>query len=193
MKFKVLSAVTTTLFIACGEAPSSAFQEPIADGPALDRSAFRADEVERYIVVFGSDVADPRASAAELARRHNGTIVHSYVHALQGFAMIADANALEALRNHGDVFYAERDAVVGINETQTNVTWGIDRIDQMDLPLSDTYSYEVSGEGVNVYVLDTGIRTTHVEFGGRASGVFTAILDGNGGTMTRSGVSKRNP
>ncbi|HEX8908325.1 MAG TPA: S8 family serine peptidase, partial [Anaeromyxobacteraceae bacterium] len=36
------------------------------------------------------------------------------------------------------------------------------------------------GAGVNAYVIDTGLRATHVQFGGRAAGAFTAVSDGNG-------------
>jgi subtilisin family serine protease len=63
--------------------------------------------------------------------------------------------------------------------TQNNPPWGLDRIDQRNLPLSGTYTYNWSGSGVRVYVIDTGIRTTHSQFGGRASNVFDAF-GGNG-------------
>jgi subtilisin family serine protease len=67
-----------------------------------------------------------------------------------------------------------------ISTTQTNPPLGLDRIDQVALPLSGTYSSTATGAGVNAYIIDTGIRTTHSEFGGRATGDFTAIADGNG-------------
>jgi subtilisin family serine protease len=65
-----------------------------------------------------------------------------------------------------------------INVTQTGATWGLDRIDQRSLPLSTTYSYTTTGSGVNVYVIDTGIRRTHNDFGGRAFVGFDSVGDG---------------
>jgi subtilisin family serine protease len=63
--------------------------------------------------------------------------------------------------------------------TQTNPPWGLDRIDQRNLPLNATYNYNWTGSGVRAYIIDTGIRTSHTQFGGRASAVFDA-LGGNG-------------
>src|SRR6185436_6072602 len=74
----------------------------------------------------------------------------------------------------------EADAVVSGSGVQPSPTWGLDRIDQRALPLYRSYVYATSGAGVSVYIIDSGIRTTHVEFGGRASGAFTAINDGKG-------------
>nr|5WSL_A Chain A, keratinase [Meiothermus taiwanensis WR-220]5WSL_B Chain B, keratinase [Meiothermus taiwanensis WR-220]5WSL_C Chain C, keratinase [Meiothermus taiwanensis WR-220] len=65
--------------------------------------------------------------------------------------------------------------------TQTGATWGLDRIDQRTLPLSGTFTYSNTGSGVNAYIIDTGIRVSHSEFGGRATAVFDAIGDGQNG------------
>ena len=59
-------------------------------------------------------------------------------------------------------------------------SWGLDRIDQLDLPLSNSYEYQSRGTGVHAYIVDSGIRTSHVEFGGRATADFSVIDDGNG-------------
>ncbi|HET9530168.1 MAG TPA: S8 family peptidase, partial [Blastocatellia bacterium] len=67
---------------------------------------------------------------------------------------------------------------IELNVTQNNPPWGLDRIDQRDRPLSATYTYTRNGAGVNVYIIDTGIRRTHTQFGGRAVIGFDAINDG---------------
>jgi serine protease len=64
--------------------------------------------------------------------------------------------------------------------SQPNATWGLDRIDQRNLPLNATYNYDTNAVNVDVYIIDTGIRAAHVEFGGRVTNGYTAVSDGNG-------------
>jgi subtilisin family serine protease len=91
--------------------------------------------------------------------------------------------AVDALRRHPLVDYIEQDATVTLNSTQTNATWGIDRIDQRDRPLNGTYTYGLTGSGVRAYIIDTGILGSHQDFGGRVQETgFTAINDGQGST-----------
>jgi PKD repeat protein len=135
-----------------------------------------------YIVVFRDDVTNSSVLARSLVATHNGALEHTYRSAIKGFAGRLSNAAVASLRLHPDVAYVEPDGIVRAVATQTGATWGLDRLDQRDLPLSTTYSYAASGNGVNVYIIDTGIRTTHTEFGGRASSAFDAVGDGNGGT-----------
>ncbi len=135
-----------------------------------------------YIVVFkaGSkaDVVDNAIAAAQnAADRATAPMVvrYRYDAALQGFAGTLPAPALDALRHNPNVEYVEADQVVMIDTTQTGATWGLDRIDQRNLPLNGTYTYNYTGAGVTAYIIDTGIRFTHTQFGGRASKGYDAF------------------
>ncbi|MEV4707725.1 S8 family serine peptidase [Actinoplanes sp. NPDC049316] len=124
-----------------------------------------------YIVVLKSSSAEATnvaASSRALARRYGGSVLADYSAAVRGFH--ADMTALQARRlaAHPAVDYVEQDATVRLADTQTGPVWGLDRIDQPSLPLSKTYTYR-SAAGVTAYVLDTGVRIGHREFGGRAS------------------------
>jgi len=124
----------------------------------------------RYIVVFkaGTPAAEVSA-AAENARGGGGQVDFVYDSALSGFAGNFSEQAIFGLSHNPNVEYIEADQVVAIDATQSPATWGLDRIDQRNLPLSNSYTYNFTGAGVTAYIIDTGIRVTHNEFGGRAS------------------------
>lgn len=135
----------------------------------------------QYIVVFNDDVDDPEERTKVKAQRGNARVTQTYTGALKGFAAELSDEAVAELRNDTDVAYIEQDATISIETTQTGATWGIDRIDQRNRPLSGTYTYTATGAGVRVYIIDTGIRTTHTQFGGRASTVYgSADCHGHG-------------
>ncbi|UJP63781.1 S8 family peptidase [Mongoliitalea daihaiensis] len=95
---------------------------------------------------------------------------------MPGFAVSLTDNQVALLKNDPAVHYIEQDGYVhAYSTTQTNATWGLDRIDQRSLPLNGTYTYTSTGQGVTAYIIDTGIRTDHVEFGGRAQRGFDAF------------------
>jgi subtilisin family serine protease len=137
---------------------------------------------DQYIVVFretavgkksiystGNLAADVDDLADTLTYRHGGSREKTWSRALKGMAVHMTAQQAENLANDPDVALVEQDGVVYANTTQTPVTWGLDRIDQTSLSLDNTYNYTASGANVTAFVIDTGIRITHQEFGGRAT------------------------
>ncbi|MFI7672136.1 S8 family peptidase [Actinophytocola sp. NPDC049390] len=139
---------------------------------------------DSYIVVFDRGAAATRGGvrtmATDLAREHGASIEYTYQHALHGFAGELSERAAKRLAAAPGVAYVEQNATVSTADTQPNPpSWGLDRIDQRDLPLDSGYTYPNSGAGVTAYVIDTGIRTTHSDFGGRASWGTNTTGDGN--------------
>jgi subtilisin family serine protease len=136
----------------------------------------------RYIVVFHGSVADPAAEAAALSRSEGGQLHFTYTRALKGFAATLPDAAVARLRSNPNVAFVEQDQAVSLQQTQqeNQATWGLDRIDQVDLPLDTIYFYGATGLNVTAFIIDTGIRADHVEFTGRVLAGYTAISDGNG-------------
>lgn len=168
-----------------------------AQSPNADRGQDRSRLVrqgpraipDRYIVVLVDDAVIAQGDYAavlgrvqQVTRGRAAVPDHVYAFALRGFSAFMSEEDAVAISSHPLVAYVEEDAVMEAFVTQTNATWGLDRIDQRDRPLSGTYSYTSTGSGVNVYVIDTGIRRTHTQFGSRAFHGFTAINDGRGST-----------
>ncbi|HLL84869.1 MAG TPA: S8 family peptidase [Longimicrobium sp.] len=177
MQFKRLfTAMAASIGLAaCSDVPSGPTLP--ADAPAA-RQAGRASQAipNRYIVVFKRDVSDAPGLARQLVAAHGGTMHHSYQHAIKGFAATLPEGAVAALRRNPNVSFVEQDQRVELVQAGS---WGLDRVDQRDLPLNNSYGYTSTGSGVTAYIIDTGIETSHWEFGGRAWVGYDA-LGGNG-------------
>jgi subtilisin family serine protease len=134
-----------------------------------------------YIVVLNERAGNAdRADARSQAKAHGGRVLNTFGAVLNGFSAKLPDAAVERLRTNPDVAFIEADQRFSIDATQSPATWGLDRIDQRNLPLNNSYTYEATGSGVTAYIIDTGIRSTHSQFGGRVGAGYTAINDGNG-------------
>lgn len=145
----------------------------------------------QYIVVLKEDAATKllrlpvmRAEvvANEMGRGLGFKVLRTYDRALRGFAIKASDRALASVVADPRVDFVEEDGVVRVSGTQSGATWGLDRSDQRDSTLNGIYNYDTTAATVHAYIIDTGIFPGHNDFGGRVSGGFTAIDDGNGTT-----------
>jgi subtilisin family serine protease len=137
----------------------------------------------RYIITLHPGSRDIQSEAARMSKDHRGKVTAVYQSALRGFAVEMQASDIAKLRKDPGVATIEPDQIVSVSGTQSPApSWGLDRIDQRNLPLSHSYTVGPNGSGVHVYIIDTGILRTHVDFGGRAVFGFDAIQDGNGMT-----------
>ncbi|OHU85038.1 MULTISPECIES: S8 family peptidase [Pseudoalteromonas] len=170
---------TLTLAVTLGIASNSYAAQMLSVNPD------RAIE-DQYIVVFDTpsvlSMNDENQVAAyvetqgnSLANKYNVNVKRNFGTALNGVLVNANKKQIEAMLKDGNVKYIEQDQIVTVNPMvgtaadQNGAVWGLDRIDQQDLPLNGVYHYDYDGSGVTAYVIDTGVLVSHNEFGNRAS------------------------
>src|SRR5918912_1819711 len=127
-----------------------------------------------------------------LVSAYGGKAERVFKHAINAYTAEMTEEQAAALSEDLRVAYVEEDGVMYASTVQSGATWGLDRIDQRNLPLSGTYTYNWTGSGVRAYIIDTGIRTTHTQYGGRASAVFDAF-GGNGQDCNGHGTHVAGP
>ncbi|WP_329100818.1 S8 family peptidase [Micromonospora sp. NBC_01699] len=201
-RWRALGVVLTasTLVLATTAIPASAGTDPAATGTgpvsadakgspgsrtagAILRAGGKTAVKDSYIVVFKDSVVSRTAvagKARDVATRAGGRIGHQYSHALRGFEITVNEQAARKIAADPSVAYVEQNHTVSIAGTQTPVpSWGLDRIDQRNRPLDNSYTYPVTGSGVRAYVIDTGIHFAHTDFGGRAVSGYDAVDGGS--------------
>ncbi len=178
---RIFALLLPLALVACQDSsepltPSTA--EPV---PSLSQGQSGSRIPGQYIIVFKEGVTDAPGLARRLTAANGGSLLFTYEHAIKGFAAKLPDAAATALRNNPNVAYVEQDQVMRAIATQSNATWGLDRVDARS-GLDGSYTYNVTGSGVNSYVIDTGILLSHQDFGGRAVTGFDAVTAG--GTAT---------
>ncbi|MEU7925951.1 S8 family serine peptidase [Micromonospora sp. NPDC049107] len=173
-----LVGVATATVLAVG-APALA-AEPVG----VVREAGGATAVpDSYIVVLKDGTVAPHQvgdTAQRLTGRHGGKVARTYGTALRGFEVTVSAAAAARIAADPAVAYVEQNHTVSISGTQANPpSWGLDRIDQRNLPLDSSYTYPNTAGNVHAYIIDTGIRFSHNDFGGRATSGYDAVDGGS--------------
>ncbi|HKR15565.1 MAG TPA: S8 family peptidase [Pyrinomonadaceae bacterium] len=182
----VLAGLCATIFISA----------PVRTQAKKDKLRKSNNKIENsYIVVLDDTQIGEKGMfsiapyiASEMSVNHKGKLKHVYQNAINGFAVEMTEAEAEALSQDYRVAYIEEDQVMSLDAVQANPpSWGLDRIDQRNRPLNASYTFNWTGAGVTAYVIDTGIRTTHSQFGGRAANSFDAF-GGNGADCNGHGT-----
>jgi len=142
-------------------------------------SAAQDDSEGTYIIVLKSanDIDGKEKQIAQMG----GRTEKRFTHAINGLSVKIKHKDADQLRTEPNVLSVELDQPMFALDTQTPTpSWGLDRTDQRALPLSNSFTASAYGAGVDVYVVDTGVSTTHTDFSGRLRSGFSAINDGRG-------------
>ena len=180
MKFCQVSTFLLTIALS-----HLTYAAPATTNSVLGSSEAKGIIKNQYIVILNKDVGSSNEFAQGIAKQHGGKVLQTYDAVLKGFAIylpdVAGTAFVEAMKKNPKVVSVENDTIMKIDATtQSNPDWGLDRIDQKNLPLDSAYSYLQTGSGTTAYIVDTGILSTHQQFSGRVLSGYTAISDGNG-------------
>jgi subtilisin family serine protease len=149
----------------------------LSAGLLVGATPARADEsTDRYLVTTTSDRAT--AAAVDDVEDNGGEVDHEFRRVLDGFSAELTPAQVAEVRADPRVEAVVADGRVHATGNQLSPPWGLDRIDQRSLPLDRGYGYQQTGAGVTAFVIDTGIRATHTQFGGRVSTGPTFLFKG---------------
>ncbi|MBT2481292.1 S8 family peptidase [Streptomyces sp. ISL-94] len=177
------AAIAALALGAAAALPASA-----ADGPAqgvIENAGAPGSVADSYIVTLKDSAARSTADSGKaVVKRYGAKIDRTYSAALNGYAVALPEAQARKLAADPAVKSVVQNRVFTVNDTQgtqpSPPSWGLDRIDQRPLPLDNSYTYpDKAGEGVTAYIIDTGVRITHTDFGGRASYGYDAIDNDN--------------
>lgn len=169
---RVPVVVATCLIAGAALTGTASADRPGSDHTPASAQNTSGSQTGAYVVLL-REGSDPRGVARAVGARSD----HVYTRAVTGFAATLNAGQLNALRRHPATRTVELDGPVTADATQhvSKGLWGLDRIDQAKLPLSGTYTYTSTGQGVTAYVIDSGIDVSHPDFQGRAQVAFDAL------------------
>lgn len=188
-RFAPFIALAGLLGLVPGQARSAELvvaRQPVKDSYIVvlkdDAARLRGESTRIRSTVAGDRSVVPTVSQVgnAMARTYNLAVMREFDAVLRGFVVKADEASIRRLLRDERVDYVEQDGLMRASATQSNPAWGLDRIDQRDLPLAGSYSYATTASNVSAYIIDTGILASHSQFGGRVYQGFTAINDGNG-------------
>jgi subtilisin family serine protease len=189
MKHERLAVILVVALPACATTPPAPYD--CAAPPALSGVVKVKNPVpNRYIVVLKRAPGAPQEVAGFAARFTRATNVSTFAHALSGFAATMDASAAAEIARDPQVAYVQEEGRKAIvpprtgQKVQAAVPWGLDRIDQRELPLDRKYEPGADAAGIHTYTIDTGLDKGHSDFAGRVGEGFSVFggepIDGHG-------------
>ncbi|MEV7616034.1 S8 family peptidase [Streptomyces sp. NPDC089799] len=181
-----LAGVSAIAVAALAVGAAATFPASAAGGTAaagvIENAGASGTVADSYIVILKDSAArSTLASGRSVAERHGAKIERVYQAALNGYAISASEAQAKKIAADPAVKSVVQNRTFTVSATQPNPpSWGLDRIDQAALPLNQSYTYpDKAGEGVTAYIIDTGVRISHGDFGGRAFNGYDAIDNDN--------------
>ncbi|MBP2584477.1 subtilisin family serine protease [Streptomyces sp. PvR006] len=172
-------AVTALTLGTLSALPAAA--SPAAPEGVIENAGAEGTIAGSYIVTLDESAQAETAEGRAVAARFGAKIKRTYTSAVNGYSVELSEAQARKLAADPAVTSVVQNRVFTVDGTQPSPpSWGLDRIDQKALPLNQSYTYpDTAGQGVTAYIIDTGVRITHSDFGGRASYGYDAIDNDN--------------